>query len=90
VSDHDQAGAAGGHHHLPDKVVFLIERAREFDAADEGMATDLGSNVIADSMVEVLEGQRDDESINEFLGFISSLNIDEQMDLVGPYVARPR
>jgi hypothetical protein len=66
---------------LPHKVVFLIERAREFDAAVEA-ETDFGSNVIDDYTVGRLQGHRDDETISEFFGFINSLNIDEQIDLV--------
>jgi hypothetical protein len=33
-------------------------------------------------MVEVLEDHSDDETLNEILGFIDSLNSDEQIDLV--------
>ena len=67
---------------LPDKVVFLIEKAKEFDAKDVVTETDLGSNAVDDNMIEVLENQRDDETLTEIFGFINLLNIDEQIDLV--------
>jgi hypothetical protein len=66
----------------PNKVVFLIEKAKEFDAKDVVTETDLGSNAVDDNMIEVLEDHPDDETLNEICGFINSLNIDEQIDLV--------
>jgi Protein of unknown function (DUF3775) len=67
---------------LPNKVIFLIERAKEFDTVDEVIETDFESDVTDEHSVEVLGGHRHDETINEFFGFIDSLNIDEQIDLV--------
>jgi hypothetical protein len=59
----------------PNKIVFLIEKAKEFDADKSDWETEGGS----DSVVPV-EQSTDFES--EHFGFINSLNVDEQIDLV--------
>jgi len=55
----------------PDKVVFLIEKAKEFNAQDEPTEFDPGTN----------PGENQ-QTLSEIFGFINSLNIDEQIDLV--------
>jgi hypothetical protein len=66
----------------PEKVVFLIEKAREFDVKDTPTKRDPGSNPSDDKMIEVLEDHPDDPVLLEIAGLINSLNEDEQIDLV--------
>src|SRR5262245_9003643 len=66
----------------PQKVVFLIEKAREFDAKDAPTKRDPASNPSDDRMVEVLEDHPDDPVLLEMTGLINSLNEDEKIDLV--------
>jgi hypothetical protein len=66
----------------PEKVCFIIAKAREFDAKD--VVTDPGdsSSAIDDAMLAVLEDHPDDPVVHELLGFIRALTEDEQIDLV--------
>jgi hypothetical protein len=66
----------------PEKVVFLIEKAREFDAKDAPSKRDPGSNPSDDRMIEVLEDHPDDPVLQEMIGLINGLNEDEKIDLV--------
>ena len=66
----------------PEKVVFLIEKAKEFDVKDVPTKRDPGSNPSDDRMIEVLEDHPDDPVLLEIAGLINSLNEDEQIDLV--------
>jgi hypothetical protein len=66
----------------PEKVIFLIEKAREFNAKEAPNKADPGSNPTDDRMVEVLEDHPDDPVLLEMAGLINSLNVDEQIDLV--------
>jgi Protein of unknown function (DUF3775) len=66
----------------PEKVIFLIEKAREFDAKDAPTKQDPSSNPSDDRMIEVLEDHPDDPVLEEISGLISSLNEDEQIELV--------
>lgn len=65
-----------------DKVGFLIEKARQFDAKDIASDTDAGSNGADDDMIDVLEDDGRDPVVREIAGFISALTQDEQVDLV--------
>jgi Protein of unknown function (DUF3775) len=67
----------------PEKVVFLIEKAKEFDVKDVPSKRNPGSNPTDDRMIEVLEDHPDDLVLVEIAGLINSLNVDEQVDLVG-------
>lgn len=66
----------------PEKICFLIVKAREFDVKD--VATDPGdsSNATDDAMRSVLESRGDDPVVEEIARFIAALNEDEQIDLV--------
>ena len=66
----------------PEKLGFLIAKAREFDVKD--VVTDPGdsSNATDDEMRSVLEDHRDDPVVREFAGFVRALSEDEQIDLV--------
>ena len=65
----------------PEKVGFLIEKAREFDAKDVPADPDSGSNGADDGMIDVLEDNGADPVVREITGFIDALTEDEQIDL---------
>ena len=66
----------------PEKVCFVIVKAREFDVKDETTEPDPGSNPSDDMGVAVLEEHGDDPVVEELTSFIDSLSEDEQIDLV--------
>jgi len=66
----------------PDKVCFVIIKAREFYVKDVVTEPDPGSNPSDDKMIAVLEDHDDDAVVEELTTFISSLSEDEQIDLV--------
>lgn len=67
----------------PEKVCFVIVKAREFDVKDETTDPDPASNPADDMGVAVLEDHGDDPVVEELTSFIDSLSEDEQIDLVG-------
>ena len=66
----------------PEKVGFLIEKAREFDVKEGIVDPDSGSNGADDEMIDVLEDDGNDPVAREITGFIDALSEDEQVDLV--------
>jgi len=66
----------------PEKVAFLIEKAREFDVKEMDSDPDSGSNGADDEMVDVLEDNGRDPVQHELTSFINALTEDEQIDLV--------
>jgi len=66
----------------PEKVCFVIFKAKEFDAKDEVTEPDPGSNPSDDKGIAVLEEHEDDPVVEELTSFINSLSEDEQIDLV--------
>ncbi len=66
----------------PEKVAFLIEKAREFDVKEGNSDPDSGSNGADDEMIDVLEDNGRDPVQQELTGFIDALTEDEQVDLV--------
>jgi hypothetical protein len=66
----------------PEKVGFLIEKAREFDVKEAATDLDSGSNGADDDMIDVLEDDGSDPVASELTGFINALSEDEQVDLV--------
>jgi hypothetical protein len=66
----------------PDKVCYIIVKAREFDAKDVVTDPDDGSNPTDDAMVAVLEDHRDDPVVQEIAAAIFAMTEDEQIDLV--------
>jgi hypothetical protein len=66
----------------PEKLCFIIAKAREFDVKD--VVTDPGdsSNPTDDAMLSVLEDHPDDPVVQELTAFIRALTEDEQIDLV--------
>jgi len=66
----------------PEKVAFLIEKAREFDVKEMDSDPDSASNGADDEMIDVLEDNGRDPVVRELTGFINALTEDEQIDLV--------
>lgn len=66
----------------PEKVCFIIIKAKEFDAKDEVTEPDPGSNPSDDREAAVLEDHEDDPVLEELTSLINSLSEDEQIDLV--------
>jgi hypothetical protein len=66
----------------PEKVGFLIEKARELDVKDAPSDPDSGSNGTDDGMIDVLEDNGRDPVVREIAGFVDALTEDEQIDLV--------
>lgn len=66
----------------PEKVGFLIQKAREFDVKEGASDPDSGSNGADDDMIDVLQDNGKDPVVREIAGFIEALSVDEQIDLV--------
>jgi hypothetical protein len=66
----------------PEKVCFIVVKAREFDAKDVVTDPAEASNATDDGMLSVLEDNRDDPVFQELTAYIGGLNEDEQVDLV--------
>jgi hypothetical protein len=66
----------------PEKVCWIIIKAREFDVKVDIVEPDPGSNPADGDMREVLEDYADDPIYQELVEFIDSLNEDEQVELV--------
>jgi hypothetical protein len=66
----------------PEKVGFLIQKAREFDVKEGASDPDSGSNAADDEMIDVLQDNGKDPVVREIVGFIDALSVDEQIDLV--------
>ncbi len=65
-----------------DKICSIVVLAREFDAQEEVVEDDPGSNMADDGFREVLESYPDDATRDELKSFIDDLNDDEQAELV--------
>jgi Protein of unknown function (DUF3775) len=66
----------------PEKVSYIIAKAREFDVKDVVTDPNSGSNPSDDGMLSVLEDHSDDPVVAELRAAIFALNVDEQVDLV--------
>jgi hypothetical protein len=66
----------------PEKVCFVVIKAREFDVKDAVTEPDPGSNPSDDQMAAVLEDHADDPVMEELSSFIGAMREDEQIDLV--------
>jgi len=66
----------------PEKVCYIIAKAREFDAKDVVTDPDDASNPSDDAMISVLEDHRDDPVVQEIAAAIFGMSEDEQIDLV--------
>jgi len=66
----------------PEKVCYIIIKAREFDAKDVVTDPDDSSNATDDAMLSVLEDHKDDPVVQEISAAIFGMSEDEQIDLV--------
>jgi Protein of unknown function (DUF3775) len=66
----------------PETAFFIIVKAREFDEQVAPTDPDSGSNPADDREVDVLEEDAEDPVEQELEAALSSLNIDEQLDLL--------
>lgn len=66
----------------PEKVCYIIIKAREFDAKVEPVEPDPGSNPTDSGEREVLEDYTDDPTFAELYATIDALNEDETIDLI--------
>jgi hypothetical protein len=66
----------------PEKVSYIIAKARQSDVKDVVTDPDSGSNAAEDAMISVLEDHNDDPVVAELRAAIFALNVDEQVDLV--------
>jgi len=66
----------------PDKVCYLIVRARQFHAKVEAIEPDPGSNMSDDGFREILEDYDDDPVVTEIRQFIESLDEEEYANLL--------
>jgi hypothetical protein len=66
----------------PEKVCYIIVKAREFDAKVEPVEPDPGSNPSDDGEVQILEDYADDPTLAELRAAIVGLNDDEIVDLI--------
>lgn len=65
-----------------EKVCFVIVKAREFEAQEDVVESDPGSNAIDDDFRGTLAAYADDPTFEELDSFIGDLNADEQAELV--------
>jgi hypothetical protein len=66
----------------PEKVCYVVVKAREFDVKVAPKWLDDGSNPADDGMVRILEDYRDDPTFQELRSYLRGLNDDELEDLV--------
>jgi hypothetical protein len=66
----------------PEKVCFLILKAREFDAKVEPNEPDPGSNPADDDEREILADYAGDPTLEELRSAIEALDDDETIDLI--------
>jgi len=66
----------------PEKVCFVIIKARQFDAKDAMTEPNPGSNPSDDMEAAILEDHEDDPVVEELTSLIDALSEDEQIDLV--------
>lgn len=65
-----------------DKVCRIVVKARQFDAKEEVVEEDYGSNPADEDFREVLASYGDDPVYQELKTFIDDLDTDEQCELV--------
>jgi hypothetical protein len=66
----------------PEKVCYIIIKAREFDAKVDPVEPDPGSNPADDQEREILEDYADDPTLAELRSAIDVLNDDEVIDVI--------
>ena len=66
----------------PEKICYIIVKAREFDAKVDPVEPDPGSNPVDTGEREILEDYADDSTLAELRAAINGLNDDEVIDLI--------
>ena len=66
----------------PDKLCFIIVKARELDVQEDVVEEDYGGSPIDEGFRGVLASYADDPTFEELRAFIDALNEDEQCELV--------
>lgn len=66
----------------PDQVLAFVDRARQYDMKVAPSDPDSGSNPSEDRNIDVLLDTADDPVAQEIQGFLVSLNVDQQAELV--------
>ena len=66
----------------PEKLFFIIVKAREFDAKVPPADSERGDNPIDDAVLEILEDRPDDATEQELIDVLETLNEDEMIDVV--------
>lgn len=65
-----------------DKLGWIIERAREFDAEEGAVDEDSGSNPSDDREIDVLQMSEDNPAAHEIREAVRALNVDERVELL--------
>ncbi len=65
-----------------EKLAFIIEKAREFDAEVAPVDENPGSNAADDAEVAILEDTRDNPTLQELTHVLEELNVDEQDEVL--------
>jgi len=66
----------------PERVFFIIVKAREFDEQVAPSDPESGSNPTDDRQIDVLEEEADNPVVQELQSAFEGLNVDEQLDLL--------
>ncbi|HVZ92862.1 MAG TPA: DUF3775 domain-containing protein [Rhizomicrobium sp.] len=67
----------------PEKVRYVIFKARQYDGKEADSDPDEGSNAADDDMVDVMEDKPQEDAVREeLIAFINGLDEDEQINLV--------
>jgi hypothetical protein len=66
----------------PEKVCFVVVKARELDVKVAPAELDEGSNASDDDMAQILEDYADDPTLEALKSFLEAMNEDEIEDLV--------
>ena len=67
----------------PEKVRFVIVKARQFDAKEGESDPEEGSDAIDDGMADVLEDDPENDAVQqELTAFINGMDVEEQTNLV--------
>ena len=67
----------------PEKVRFVIVKARQFDAKEAESDPDEGSDAIDDGMTDILEDDPENDAVQqELTAFINGMDEEEQINLV--------
>lgn len=65
-----------------DKLCYIVVKAREYDAKEDIVEPDPGSNPSDDKDVEILEDYGDDPTLEELTGALDALNDEEKTELL--------